>query len=269
MSSSNKEDQITMFNPQKDSSYDEIMKSYTKEFENYILPKGETTFGFWMQTLADLELLNIELQGLEKQYTLNPIDRTVILKGNTNALRLRISHLEKVKGEKTLYTDWIDTFKDTNAYAFHNLYPYKGKFYPRIVRTLINALSLDNSHLILDPFNGSGTTTHEAALMGIKSIGFDITPIGIMLSKIKNKLLFTKKETLSFSFNELGNILKAIEDKEWNHDNPLITQLMLCLFFDSTDALLRTSRYRKKGKLGLFIEKFDYIKACIEKNNSY
>jgi hypothetical protein len=48
-------------------SYQEIIENYTKEFVDYITPKGDTTFGFWMQTLVDLEFLDLELQGLSKE----------------------------------------------------------------------------------------------------------------------------------------------------------------------------------------------------------
>jgi len=160
--------QMTMFGTYTFPSYEEIMEAYAKEFSNYILPKGDTIFGFWMQTLADLEFLDLELQGLTDEYTVDPVNRVVSLTGDEDLIRLRIAHLEKVKGKITLYTDLVDKFGDTNAYAFHNLYPYKGKFYPRIVRTLINAFKLDQNSLLLDPFNGSGTATHEASLMGIK-----------------------------------------------------------------------------------------------------
>ncbi|GAG78787.1 unnamed protein product, partial [marine sediment metagenome] len=108
------------------------------------------------------------------------------LKGDGDFIRLRVAHLERVGGKPTLYSDIVDEFGDTNAYAFHNLYPYKGKFYPRLVRTLINTFKLNQNSLLLDPFNGSGTATHEASLMGIKSTGVDVTPVGVMLSELKN-----------------------------------------------------------------------------------
>jgi hypothetical protein len=151
-----------------------------------------------MQTLADLELLDLELKGLTENYSINPIERTVDFKGDENFVRIRIAHLEKVKGKTTLYSELVDKFNDTNAYAFHNLYPYKGKFYPRVVRTLINSFRLSDNSLLLDPFNGSGTTTHEASLMGIKSVGVDITPIGVILSKLKNDLLFIEEKKIKF-----------------------------------------------------------------------
>jgi len=257
--------QTTMFGTYEFPSYEEIMAAYAKEFANYILPKGDTIFGFWMQTLADLEFLDLELQGLTDEYTIDPVNRVVNLKGDKEFIRLRIAHLEKVKGETTLYTDLVDKFGDTNAYAFHNLYPYKGKFYPRVVRTLINAFKLNNDSLLLDPFNGSGTATHEASLMGIKSVGIDVTPMGIVLSQLKNDLLFIDEQKLSFAPKELQDILRAIENRRWEHSDPLIHRLMLAVYFDTVDAFVRTSRYNRKGKVGLFIEKLNYIRDCYKK----
>jgi hypothetical protein len=257
--------QATMFDTYEFPSYEEIMEAYAKEFANYILPKGNTIFGFWMQTLADLEFLDLELQGLTDEYKIDPVNRVVNLKGDEEFIRLRIAHLEKVKGKTTLYTELVDKFGDTNAYAFHNLYPYKGKFYPRVVRTLINAFKLNHNSLLLDPFNGSGTTTHEASIMGIKSVGIDVTPMGIVLSELKNDLLFIDEQKLSFTPKELQDILEAIENRKWQHGDPLIHKLMLAVYFDTVDAFVRTTRYNRKGKVGLFIEKFNYIKNCYKK----
>jgi hypothetical protein len=263
----NKDEQLrlTMFGTDKFPTYKEIVDEYSREFTKYVIPKGENIFGFWMQTLADLELLDLELQGLTQNYEIDPINRTVEFEGDANLLRLRIAHLEKIRGKITLYTDFVDSYNDTNAYAFHNLYPYKGKFYPRVVRTLINAFNLTQNDLILDPFNGSGTTTHEASIMGIESVGIDITPIGVILSNIKNELPFLSENELSFTTNELIEILDDIERKKWHHPNKTIYNLMLIIYFDTVDAFTRTSRYNKKGKKRLFIEKFNYIKTCHKK----
>ncbi|MBN2572209.1 MAG: hypothetical protein JXA68_08785 [Ignavibacteriales bacterium] len=258
-------EQMTMFGTNDFPSYEEILEKYAKEFSNYVIPKGETIFGFWMQTLADLEFLDLELQGLTEYYKLDPINRIVDLEGDVNFIKNRVAHLEKVKGETTLYTDLVDKFGDTNAYAFHNLYPYKGKFYPRLVRTLINVFNLNNDSLIFDPFNGSGTTTHEASFMGIKSFGIDVTKMGIILSELKNELLFIQPEKLNYSIKDLQSILKDIEERKWKHPDPFIYKLMLTIYFDTIDAFVRTTRYNRKGKEGLFFEKFNYIKECLHK----
>jgi len=218
-----------------------------------------------MQTLADLELLDLELQGLTDEAHINPLTRTVEFKGDSEFLRVRIAHLEKIRGKNTLYTDFVDIYGDTNAYAFHNLYPYKGKFYPRVVRTLINAFQLNPGDLVLDPFNGSGTMTHESTLMDIDSVGVDVTPMGELLAKLKNDLPFLSPEEFEFNFKDFAEILNRIEKKEWDHSNKTIEKLMLAIYFDTVDAFARTSRYKKKGKQGLFGEKFEYIKDCHKK----
>jgi len=254
----------TMFGTHEFPSYEEVLDAYSKQFLSYIQPKGDTIFGFWMQTIADLEFLDLELQGLTEKYHINPTERTVELKGDEGFIRLKIAHLEKVGGKPTLYSDFVDEFGDTNAYAFHNLYPYKGKFYPRVVRTLINAFRLEPNSILFDPFNGSGTTTHEASLMGIKSAGLDVTPMGVMLSELKNDLLFIDKKDL-FNVNNLTETFQKIENKQWQHPNSTIYKLMLAIYFDTIDAFSRTSSYNRTGKTGLFIKKFNYIKECFEK----
>ena len=213
--SSQPKEQLTMFGTYDFPSYEEIIQAYSREFSNYVTPKGDTTFGFWMQTLADLEFLDLELKGLTKEYTIDLVNRTVNLRGDDDFIGLRVAHLEKVKGKRTLYTNIVDNFGDTNAYAFHNLYPYKGKFYPRVVRTLINAFKLKDNALLLDPFNGSGTATHEACLMGVKSVGIDVTPMGVILSELKNELPFISNRDLEFSISDLRDILQKIEAQKW------------------------------------------------------
>lgn len=254
-----------MFGTHQFPSYEEILDAYSKEFSNYIRPKGDTIFGFWMQTIADLEFLDLELQGITDEYHIDPTNRVVKLKGNEEFIKSRVAHLERVGGKPTLYSEFVDEFGDTNAYAFHNLYPYKGKFYPRVVRTLINAFKLNQNSLLLDPFNGSGTATHEASLMGIKSIGVDVTPMGVILAELKNNLLFINGEELNLTFSDLMDIFQKIEKRQWQHSNPTIYKLMLTIYFDTIDAFARTSSYNRTGKTGLFIKKFNYIKSCFEK----
>lgn len=245
-------------------SLEEILAEYSKEYNNE-LPKEGNIFGFWMQTLADLQLLELELKGLTSDYKINALERKVNFKNDEEKLINRIAHLDIINGKQTQYSYIIDMFGDTNAYAFHNLYPYKGKFYPRVVRTLINAFGLNENDLILDPYNGCGTATHEASLMGFNSIGVDINPIGNIIAEIKNELLFKDEKNFNLSINDLKEIFNLIEQKKRTHKDKIMYKLMLLLYFDTIDAFARTSRYNRKGKLGLFIEKFNYIKDCLLK----
>lgn len=257
--------EISLLIDEESLSYEKILLDSVKDLYNYFVPSGDNIFGFWMQTLADLDLLKLELEGLTDNFKINPTERNVELDNNIDDIRLKIAHLEKVGGEKTLYTEMVDKFGDTNAYAFHNLYPFKGKFYPRVVRTLINSFRLNSESLILDPFNGSGTTTHESSLMGIESTGIDITPIGTILAQLKNELPFLNENELVFSSEEITEILEKIENNDWKHSNLTIQNLMLVIYFDTIDAFARTSRYNKKGKSGLFNQKYNYIFECYKK----
>ena len=67
--------QLSLLGTKEFPSFEEIIFKYSKEFYNYITPKGDNVFGFWMQTLADLELLKLELEGLTNKYEINFIER--------------------------------------------------------------------------------------------------------------------------------------------------------------------------------------------------
>ena len=49
--------------------------------------------------------------------------------------------------------------------------------------------------VVLDPMMGSGTTILEAYLAERKGIGFDIDPLAIMISKVKN--IHVRKKRIS------------------------------------------------------------------------
>ena len=55
-------------------------------------------------------------------------------------------------------------------------YPYYAGFSATFVKEVLDRLSLPADAVILDPWNGSGTTTACAALRGYASIGIDINP---------------------------------------------------------------------------------------------
>jgi DNA modification methylase len=102
-------------------------------------------------------------------------------------LAKRLAHFAKVGGTKTEYS-WIiskNQSRSDNQYLTHWYYPYKGKYHPRLIRSLFNILSLRDGMTILDPFVGSGTTCLEAHLYGIHSIGIDISPVCQIVSKVK------------------------------------------------------------------------------------
>lgn len=64
-------------------------------------------------------------------------------------------------------------------------YEYYAGYSPRFVKNILDILNLQEGDIILDPWNGSGTTTQVAAENKYYSIGFDINPIMVIVSKAR------------------------------------------------------------------------------------
>lgn len=79
--------------------------------------------------------------------------------------------------------DWEGANEDTQ-YATHGIHRYSGKFIPQIARNAIELLTKKDD-LILDVYAGSGTTLLESCLQQRNSIGIDLNPLAVLISKVK------------------------------------------------------------------------------------
>jgi DNA modification methylase len=70
----------------------------------------------------------------------------------------------------------------------HALHKYPAKFFPELPSWLIKKYSTEND-IILDPFSGSATTNIEALLNKRHSVGIDVDPFALFLSKVKTTFL--------------------------------------------------------------------------------
>jgi hypothetical protein len=76
--------------------------------------------------------------------------------------------------------------KKTTLSLTHDLHIYKAKFFPRMVRALLNIFAEDGKKgLVVDPFSGSGTTLLEASSLGYECTGVDVDPISALISACK------------------------------------------------------------------------------------
>jgi len=76
-------------------------------------------------------------------------------------------------------------YKNTVVLPRHRWYYYKEGFSPDIVEKAIELSGINKNDIILDPFNGSGTTTLTSALKGYKSLGIEVNPFTSFLSRVK------------------------------------------------------------------------------------
>ncbi len=90
------------------------------------------------------------------------------------------------------------TRKDT-AYITHGYHRYPAKFIPQIVSRLAEKYTMV-SDLIVDPFGGCGTTLVESKVMGRTSIGVDINPVAVLITKAKITPLDPVEIEKEFSF---------------------------------------------------------------------
>lgn len=106
---------------------------------------------------------------------------------NINNFRVDLSFSDIKEFERTKYV--------------HRLHPYLGKFIPQLVEVFLKKYFKKNDW-ILDPFVGSGTTLVEANILGMNSIGIELSVFNTLICKIK-----TKQYNLEDVENEIKDIL--------------------------------------------------------------
>ena len=91
-------------------------------------------------------------------------------------------------------------------YATHGLHEYRGKFFPQLVKALINIGRVPSDGVVADPMCGSGTTLVESVLAGRTAIGLDMNPLSVRLSRAKCMLLHADP-------NRLQKTVQAVESR--------------------------------------------------------
>jgi site-specific DNA-methyltransferase (cytosine-N4-specific) len=81
-------------------------------------------------------------------------------------------------------------------YGVHDIHEYRGKFFPQLVRACINISGIAPGSVVLDTFCGSGTTLCEARIRGMRSLGIDLNPLSVMITRVKTEILKINKEDI-------------------------------------------------------------------------
>src|SRR5690625_7356069 len=75
---------------------------------------------------------------------------------------------------------------------------------------LLDYFSLDFDSIILDPWNGSGTTTEISSGLGYDSVGFDLNPVMLIVARARN-VTYQQYDELYEMNRSLHNKLKNLD----------------------------------------------------------
>lgn len=71
------------------------------------------------------------------------------------------------------------------AAGWHGFFPYYAGFPTSFAHDLIASAGLPEGAVVLDPWNGSGTTTFTASRLGYDALGVDINPVMVMVARAR------------------------------------------------------------------------------------
>jgi len=150
-----------------------------------------------VQFLYELHLAKLELESFAPRSQIAPDFRAFAIDDDDGALDRILKRAAYIGGIDGVGIDGAGVESDYakltrhnltrafNQYITHWFYPYKGKYHPQMIRALANIIGLKEGDALLDPFIGSGTTAVEGALLNLRVTGFDISPLCVLISKVK------------------------------------------------------------------------------------
>ncbi len=109
--------------------------------------------------------------------------------------------------------DWTFRKYDTKKFT-HGFHLYPARMHPEIARRLIVKYASESKKVVFDPFMGSGGVLVEALLNGNNSVGIDVNPFAVLLSKVKTttiipaRLQKTYEKIISNSKSDFDNKIK-------------------------------------------------------------
>ncbi len=99
-------------------------------------------------------------------------------------------------------------------YGTHGIHEYRGKFFPQLVRSLLNIADLPKRGIVGDPMCGSGTTNVETVLGEYQTLGLDMNPLSVLLARTKCSLLSVDPAALTSAYERIRDQLMSPASKQ-------------------------------------------------------
>lgn len=156
--------------------------------------------------------------------------------------------------------------RNPKSYAFSrsgrtSWYGYYACYSPEFVEDILGLLNLPKGAVILDPWNGSGTTTVIANQLGYSAIGFDINPVMIIVAKARAIHLPSNRNLLK----EAAKILLSCNKMEVSNqaEEPLLNWLKpsSANTFRRLEMAIRGSTSKKSPLHGSFLNRMNPSRA--------
>ena len=123
-------------------------------------------------------------------------------------------------GIEDLLNEWTYKGFRTDIYT-HKIHKYPAMFIPQVAQKLINMYS-NRGELVLDIFNGSGTSAVECKLLGRHFIGIELNPLANLIARVKTNPLDANLLRKNFEYinnkfhaNDFNYEIKYFENVEY------------------------------------------------------
>ena len=126
--------------------------------------------------------------------------------------------------------------------GWDGFFPYYAGYPESFARALLKSANLPKDAVVLDPWNGSGTTTFSASQLGLTSCGFDLNPVMIIIARAR-LLPPSEADSLAPLTRETIKGVRA-DQRLLRPNDPL-----LWWFENSTAALIRSLEQRIRNQL--------------------
>jgi hypothetical protein len=104
--------------------------------------------------------------------------------------------------------------------GWEGFFPYYAGYPESFARALLRSADLLRNAVVFDPWNGSGTTTYSASLLGLRSYGFDLNPVMIVVARAR-LLPVTEADNIEALAREVVKFAEPDGEAPRDADEPL------------------------------------------------